>query len=254
VPTYYGKAEKKRAMEFTPFRAYIYPNGALGLHFIDPTGYWAHKRRITITGDPRINGDYRIGTPGQSAGVNYYGSPGSTPHTVMVSTRQGTFTHAQAIAFNLPISPYPDSAPSSWGYPTEIGLSGIRATGRGNNPQPPIGTWTEVVNGEIQTTMDIDRVPSGVIQEPMSFCEAYPAHPACNPVTGGLTGNGNSTSTICAIKPNHSSCSGGGGGGNADRPVVDYGTALTSGPMADNRIRAAIVLALLAGAYLLWKD
>jgi hypothetical protein len=49
----------------------------------------------------------------------------------------------------------------------------------------------------------------------------------------------------------------GGNGGNGDsgNGRGNFGTdLLDTGPLSDNRIRAAIVLALLAGAYLLWKS
>lgn len=261
-------------MEFTPFRAYIYSNGSLGLHFVDPTGYWAHKLRITITGDPRINGDYRIGDFGGAPGVHYYSTAGAAPGTVMVSTAKNTFTQAQALAFNSlvnPVTGLPDHGPNGWGWPIQVGLRNVRASGRGNTSQNPIGTHTEVVDGQIVTVMNPDAIPDGAIEPIVPFCEVYPNHYSCNPITNALNDAGVTGGAICFSKPNYPGCQGtgssantGAGGNNSDNgndnnggvtlpPMIDEDSRLAH-MFADNRIRAAILIAALLVAYILWKS
>lgn len=166
----------------TPFRAYIYSlHGTLGLHFIDPTGYWAHKERVKITGHPVISGDFLIDR------VTYYGSSAGVEHKVMIEMRG--FSYAQALLLN-DFTNGPGS--DGYGMPTNIGLSGTFAVGRGWNPVVPTGTYTSVVNGGLVDTSDPGRVPVIDYSQLGTFCSRNPTHRAC--VSQNSTNQPNSNS------------------------------------------------------------
>jgi hypothetical protein len=188
---------------FTPFKAYISTNGSLALHFIDPSGFWAHKKTITITGNPVINGTYLIGQA-PSSGVKYYNTVGeNTQNQVMVNTRSGIFSASQAVLFNSLIQP--QGYFEALGWPRTENLEYVRAQGTGYNSLNPIHILTNYVNGESIRTITQNAGPNGIIYtntpqhvpsgSPViavsSYCAQNPQSPYCIKANSGpLSNNG----------------------------------------------------------------
>lgn len=95
---------------------------------------------------------------------------------------------------------------------------------------PPVGSAADAVAKGRSTSPC-----TGTGQKPI--CLVNPQHPSCRPATGGGTPPPTGTE---------------GPPGRNGRPT---GTEwLTTGPLADDRIRAAMVLTMLLAAYMLWKS